>query len=212
MSSGITNRGSLVVLSGFSGVGKGTVLKTMMGRYDNYAYSVSATTRSPREGEVEGKDYFFKSAEEFESMIRDGKLLEYARYVDHYYGTPRDYVEKQMDLGRNVILEIEVQGALNIKKMVPDSVLIYMLPPDAATLKQRLTGRGTESEEVISGRLKAAAQEAKSISCYDYVIVNDDADRCADRLHSLICSQRYRTSRNLGFIGEIQKELDSYTD
>lgn len=212
MTKGMTERGSLIVLSGFSGVGKGTVLRAMVAKYGNYAYSVSATTRSPRPGEVDGKDYFFRSTEEFESMIREGKLLEYARYVDHYYGTPREYVEKQMDAGKDVILEIEVQGALNVRKMVPDAVLIYMLPPDAATLKERLAGRGTETEDVVKGRLKAAARESKSIDKYDYVIVNDDVDQCADMLHRLIQTQRYRTCRNLDFIGEMQKELDSFTD
>ena len=183
----MTERGSLIVLSGFSGVGKGTVLRLM---------------------EVDGRDYFFKSTEEFESMIERGELLEYARYVDHYYGTPRAYVRQQMESGRDVILEIEVQGALNIRRMVQDAILIYMLPPDAATLAGRLRGRGTETDDVIRGRLKAAAGEARHISDYDYVIVNDDAERCATRLNGLIEAQRLRTARNVAFIKEIQEGLE----
>ena len=204
----MTERGSLIVLSGFSGVGKGTVLRLMMSRYDHYAYSVSATTRQPRAGEVDGKDYFFKSTKEFESMIERGELLEYARYVDHYYGTPRAYVRQQMESGRDVILEIEVQGALNIRRMVPEAVLIYMLPPDASTLADRLRGRGTETADVIRGRLKAAAGEARHIGDYDYVIVNDDAEQCAVRLNGLIEAQRLRTARNLPFIKAIQEGLE----
>ena len=204
----MTERGSLIVLSGFSGVGKGTVLRLMMSRYDHYAYSVSATTRQSRTGEVDGRYYFFKSTEEFESMIERGELLEYARYVDHYYGTPRAYFRQQMESGRDVILEIEVQGALNIRRMVQDAILIYMLPPDAATLAGRLRGRGTETDDVIRGRLKAAAGEARHISDYDYVIVNDDAERCATRLNGLIEAQRLRTARNVAFIKEIQEGLE----
>lgn len=209
MSRSITDKGSLIVLSGFSGVGKGTVLKTMMAQHDNYAYSVSATTRSPREGEVDGKDYFFRTQEEFESMIRNGELLEYACYVGHYYGTPREYVKKQMDEGKDVILEIEVQGALNIRKIVPEAVLIYMLPPDAKALRERLTERGTESEKVAKSRIKAAALEARSISQYDYVIVNDDVEKCAEQLHRLIWAQRYRTSKNLETVKAIREDLEA---
>lgn len=212
MSSGMSRRGSLIVLSGFSGVGKGTVLRKMMGTYDNYAYSVSATTRKPREGEVDGKDYFFVTKEKFEDMIAHDQLLEHACYVDHYYGTPRQYVEDRMNEGKDVILEIEVNGALNIRKLMPEAVLIYMLPPDAQTLKERLTGRGTEKAEVIADRLKKAAEEAQKIDRYDYVIVNDDADACAEDLHRLIQAQHCRTKVNLALIGEICSELEKGLD
>lgn len=208
----MTGRGSLIVLSGFSGVGKGTVLKRMMEKYDNYAYSVSATTRAPRVGEVDGKDYFFLTTEKFESMIREGAFLEYARYVDNYYGTPRKYVEDRLDEGKDVILEIEVNGAINIRKMAPEAVLIYMLPPSADTLKERLTGRGTERAEVVAGRLGKAAEEAENIGRYDYVIVNDDRDACAERLHSLIQAQHLRVNQNLDFIKEIQSGLEKFEE
>lgn len=206
---GMKEKGSLIILSGFSGVGKGTVLKEMMARHEGYALSVSATTRQPRPGEEEGVSYFFMTNEEFEEMIRTDRLLEYAGYVGHYYGTPRDYVTKQMEAGKDVILEIEIQGALKVKRKMPEAVLIYMLPPDARTLKERLTGRGTESPEVVEGRMKRAIQESEGIEQYDYVLVNDDVTACAERLHTLIRMQHLRTSQNLGRIEEIRKELRS---
>lgn len=200
--------GSLIILSGFSGVGKGTVLKEMMARHEGYALSVSVTTRDPRPGEEEGVSYFFRTNEEFEAMIADDELLEYAGYVGHYYGTPRSYVQQMRENGRDVILEIEIQGALKVKEKIPDAVLIYMLPPDAKTLKERLTGRGTEKAEVVEGRMKRAVLEAQGIEQYDYVIVNDDVSGCAERLHQLIRSQRLRTGRNLDLIREIRRELE----
>jgi len=199
--------GSLVVVSGFSGVGKGTVLHRLMEKYDGYAYSVSATTRAPREGEVNGVHYFFKTQEEFDAMIEADELLEYARYVGHSYGTPAAFVEEQRRQGRDVILEIEVQGALNVRRRAKDAVLIFVMPPDADTLAQRLRGRGTESEDVIRGRLEQAAREAESVSAYDYIVVNDDVEACADRLHALIRSQRLRTGSCLPFIGRVKDEL-----
>ena len=200
-------RGSLIVLSGFAGVGKGTVLRSLFETQEGYAYSVSATTRSPRPGEVDGVHYFFVTKERFEEMIRDNELLEHASYVGNYYGTPKSYVEKKLEEGFDVILEIEVLGALEIKKKVPDAVLIYMLPPDAKTLYQRLKGRGTETDEVIWKRMRRAAQEALSVGEYDYIIVNDDADECAARLHTLIRAQRQRVRSNLPFIQNLQEEL-----
>ena len=200
-------RGSLIVLSGFAGVGKGTVLRSLFETQEGYAYSVSATTRSPRPGEVNGVHYFFVTKERFEEMIRNNELLEHASYVGNYYGTPKSYVEKKLEEGFDVILEIEVLGALEIKKKVPDAVLIYMLPPDAKTLYQRLKGRGTETDEVIWKRMRRAAQEALSVGEYDYIIVNDDADECAARLHTLIRAQRQRVRSNLPFIQNLQEEL-----
>ena len=205
-------RGSLIVLSGFAGVGKGTVLKSLFETQEGYAYSVSATTRQPRPGEVDGVHYFFVSKERFEEMIRDDELLEHASYVGNYYGTPRAYVEQKLDEGFDVILEIEVQGALKIKEKVPEAVLIYMLPPSADILYERLKGRGTETDEVIGRRMKKAAQEAESVEQYDYMVVNDDADECAARLHSLIRSQRQRVRSSLPFIRKLAKELANMSE
>lgn len=204
-------RGSLIVLSGFAGVGKGTVLKSLFETHEGYAYSVSATTRSPRPGEVDGVHYFFVSKERFEQMIANDELLEYACYVDNYYGTPKAYVDSKLEDGFDVILEIEVQGALNIKKKVPDAILIYMLPPSAVTLKDRLTGRGTETPDVIRKRMERAAEEAVGVEQYDYIVVNDDADECAQELNSLIRAQRHRTGSNKAFIRMIQEDLKRLT-
>ena len=167
-------RGILVVVSGFSGVGKGTIMKRLTEKYDNYALSVSATTRDPRAGETDGKDYFFHTAEEFQRMIACDELVEYACYCGNYYGTPRKYVEDQMERGRDVILEIEIQGALKIKAKYPDALLLFVMPPDGETLKKRLSGRNTETPEVIEARLKRASAEADGIESYDYILVNDD--------------------------------------
>ena len=205
-------RGSLIVLSGFAGVGKGTVLKTLFETQEGYAYSVSATTRQPRPGEVDGVHYFFVSKERFEEMIQNDELLEYATYVGNYYGTPRAYVEEKLDQGFDVILEIEVQGALNIKKKVPDAILIYMLPPGAQILHERLKGRGTETNEVIAKRMLRAAQEAVCVSQYDYIIVNNDVDECAASLHALIRAQRLRVRSNLPFIRKLTKELTNLSE
>ena len=200
-------RGNLIVLSGFAGVGKGTVLRSLFETREGYAYSVSATTRSPRPGEVDGVHYFFVTKERFEEMIEKDELLEHASYVGNYYGTPRDYVEKKLDEGFDVILEIEVQGALNIKKKVPDAILIYMLPPAAKVLYERLRHRGPETDEVIAKRMKRAAEEAQSVSKYDYIIVNRDADECAAQLDTLIRAQRQSVRSNLPFIEKLQEEF-----
>ena len=154
-------KGLLLVISGVSGAGKGTVVKRLLELHNDYALSISATTRSPREGEQNGREYFFKSTEEFESMIDNSELIEYAKYVSNYYGTPKAYVEEQLEAGKNVILEIEIQGALNIKKMYPDAVLLFIMPPSAEELERRLVGRGTEDEATIKARLQRASDEAK---------------------------------------------------
>ena len=204
-------RGSLIVLSGFAGVGKGTVLKSLFETREGYAYSVSATTRDPRPGEVDGVHYFFITKERFEEMIEGDELLEHACYVGNYYGTPRAYVNSKLEEGFDVILEIEIQGALEIKRKVPEAILIYMFPPSAKELRKRLTGRGTETPEVIMKRLKKAAEEAVGAEEYDYIIVNDDADECAQELNTLIRAQRLRTKSNLPFIRKIQKGLKEIT-
>lgn len=206
----MTQNGSLIVLSGFAGVGKGTVLKIMMANHDGYAYSVSATTRAPRPGEKDGVDYFFKTKEEFERMIGNHELAEYAQYVGNYYGTPLAYAEKMRAEGKDVILEIDIQGAMQIRRNVPDAVLIFVMPPSAETLKERLIGRGTETQEVVARRLSRAAMESEGIGNYDYIVVNDDAEICAEQLHQLIASQRLRTAHNLSFIKQIQTQMQSF--
>lgn len=207
----MNRKGILVVVSGFSGVGKGTVVKLMMDKYkEQYALSISATTRDPRKGEQDGREYFFKKKEEFESMIAQNRLLEYACYCGNYYGTPRDYVESQIDQGRNVILEIELQGALQVKEKYPDAFFVYVMPPDAKTLVERLTNRGTETQEVITERLKRAVEESQDVSKYEYMLINDDLNQSVENLHTLIEVQHNKINRNLDFINQIQKDLTEY--
>ena len=201
-------KGILTVLSGFSGAGKGAAMKRLMEKYDDYALSISATTRNPREGEVDGREYFFKATEEFEKMIAQDELIEYARYVNHYYGTPRSYVEEQLENGKDVILEIEIQGALKVKEKFPDTLLVFITPPSAKELRRRLIGRGTESMEVIEQRLARAKEEAEGIDDYDCLIVNDDLESCVDELHSVIQNEKKKVARNGEFISKIRKELN----
>ncbi len=201
-------KGILAVVSGFSGAGKGTLMKALLGTYpEQYALSISATTRQPRTGEEHGREYFFVSSEEFERMIREEALIEYACYVGNYYGTPRSYVEEQMEAGRDVILEIEIQGALKVKEKFPDTLLLFVTPPDAKELERRLRGRGTETDEVIRDRLKRAVEEADFMQQYDYLLVNDDLDTCVREMHELIQSQHQKTANNLEFIDEMKQEL-----
>lgn len=200
------SKGILVVVSGFSGAGKGTVMKRLLEKYDNYALSVSVTTRAPRPGEEDGREYFFRKKEEFEKLIEDDALIEYARYVDNYYGTPRSYVEEQLSGGKDVILEIEIQGAMKVKEKIPEALLVFVTPPSVEVLKNRLVGRGTETEEVIASRLARAEEESHGIEGYDYLLVNDDLEECVDTLHGIIRSEHSRTARNLDFISEIRKE------
>lgn len=202
-------KGILIVVSGFSGSGKGTLMKELLTRYpDTYALSISATTRSPREGEVDGREYFFVSKDEFEKMIAKGELIEYARYVENYYGTPRDYVEKKLEEGRDVILEIEIQGALNVKKMFPDTALLFVTPPSAEELKRRLVGRGTETMDVIESRMNRACEEAEGMENYDYLIINDSLDKCVEEMHDIIRGEHRRSSRNREFMREIKEDLE----
>ena len=206
----MNRKGILLVVSGFSGAGKGTLMKELLSRYDNYALSISATTRNPREGEVDGREYFFRTREEFEKMIAEDALIEHACYVGNYYGTPRAYVEEQLSLGKDVILEIEIQGALQIKKRFADTLLLFVSPPDAATLKNRLVGRGTETMEVIENRLARATEEANGIEQYDYFIINDDLDACVRQVHEIIQGEHSRVFRNLELITEIRSELKTF--
>lgn len=205
----MADRGILIVVSGFSGAGKGTLMKQMLRRYDNYVLSVSMTTRAPREGEQDGREYFFVTGEKFEQTIQEKGFIEYARYCDNYYGTPRAYVEEQMAAGRDVILEIELQGALKIKEQFPEALLLFVMPPSVAELERRLTGRGTEAEDTIRKRMARAVEEAREIEAYEYIIVNDDLDMCVDRMHALIQAAHNATGRNKQFIENIRKELSS---
>ena len=200
------SKGVLTVVSGFSGAGKGTVMKRLIQKYDDYALSISVTTRNPREGERDGIEYFFKTKEEVETMIENDEFLEYARYVDNYYGTPRFYVEEMLAKGKNVILEIEIQGAMQIKAKNPEAVLVFVTPPSFEELRNRLVGRGTETADVIESRLKRASEEAEGMPSYDYILVNDQVEDCVDRLHQIILSERAKAQRNEEFINTIQQE------
>lgn len=204
-------KGILIVLSGFSGAGKGTLVKALLKKYGgDYALSISMTTRSPREGEREGVEYFFTTREKFEAAIVDNGLVEYALYCGNYYGTPRAYVEEQMAAGKNVILEIEIQGALKIKEKFPESLLIFVTPPSASELARRLEGRGTESPEVIAQRLARAAEESKGMDAYDYIVVNDDLDTCVEEIHRLVEDACRVPVRCQEFIAEIREELKGF--
>lgn len=205
------SKGLLLVISGFSGAGKGTVMKRMLELHKEYSLSISATTRKPRTGEVDGREYFFKTVEEFEKMIADDALIEHAQYVGNYYGTPKAYVEEQLDKGNNVILEIEIQGAMNIKRMFPDAVLMFITPPTAEELEKRLRGRGTEDEATIMARLSRASEEAEGVENYDYIVVNDEVDACVSRIHEIVLSEKKKAKYNLGLINNIKEELKVYS-
>lgn len=199
-------KGSLIVVSGFSGVGKGAVVKKLVEKY-NYSLSVSATTRQPRPGEVDGKDYFFKSVPEFQNLIDYNGFIEWAQYVENYYGTPRKFVEDEIAAGHNVILEIEVQGAMKIKEQYPDAVLVFITAPDAQSLKRRLEGRGTEDQKVIAKRLKRAYEETEDMIFYDYLVVNDDLDTCVEDVNAVILAEGFKTSNNEEYITKTKSEL-----
>lgn len=204
----MSKKGSLVIISGFSGAGKGTVVKELMTRYDCYALSVSATTRAPREGEVNGREYFFKTKEEFEELIRQDALYEYACYVSNYYGTPKAYVQEQLAAGNDVILEIEVQGALKVKEKNPEALLLFVTPPSAEELRNRLLHRGTESEEVIRERMNRAVEESLLMDRYEYLVINDQLDDCVTEVHQLIQREHLRMEANTDMVTKLQKELE----
>ncbi len=201
------DRGILIVVSGFSGAGKGSLMNAVMERYDGYALSVSATTREPRPGEKEGIHYFFKTVEEFRRMIQNDELIEYAGYVGHFYGTPRDFVEDNLNAGKDVFLEIEIQGAMKIKQKYPDAVLMFVTPPSAEELRRRLIQRGTETPEVIRARLERAAQEAEGVEAYDYIVVNDNLQDCAEMVDRIVKSEHNRTVGRISLIEEIRADL-----
>ncbi len=198
----------MIVVSGFSGAGKGTLMKRLVEKYDGYALSVSATTRAPRPGEQDGREYFFLSREQFEQKIADHALIEYADYCGNYYGTPRDYVERELAKGYDVILEIEIQGALNIRKQYPDALLLFVSTPSAKELRRRLSGRGTETKEVIDKRLRRAVKEAEGIEEYDYIVINDDLETCVSQMHDIIEAAHHTPGRNEVFIQKMRSELE----
>ncbi|MCR5107291.1 MAG: guanylate kinase [Lachnospiraceae bacterium] len=202
--------GTLTVISGFAGSGKGTLMKALMSDYDGYALSISATTRDKRPGEEEGRDYFFVTKEEFESMIEKDELLEYASYVSNYYGTPKKYVFDKLKEGKNVILEIETQGALKVKEKYPDTLLMFVMPPSVDEIYNRLKKRGTESEEVIMKRMRRACEEAKVIDKYDYLVINDVVEDCVKRMHDTISSAKYLASRNADRIQTVKDQFKEF--
>lgn len=202
----MNKKGILIVISGFSGVGKGTVVKKLVEKY-GYSLSVSATTRQPREGEIDGVDYHFKTVAEFENLIDYNGFIEWAQYVENYYGTPKKFVEDELGKGNNVILEIEVQGAMHIKEQYPDAVLIFITAPSAMTLKERLEGRGTEDEKVIAKRLKRAYEETDDMAQYDYLIVNDDLNTCVEDINSVIRAESFKSKKYNNYIEKMKSEL-----
>ncbi|MCI9438031.1 MAG: guanylate kinase [Lachnospiraceae bacterium] len=203
-------KGILIVISGFSGAGKGTLVKEIMRRHGEYSLSVSMTTRPPRAGEREGVEYFFTDRAHFEETIAADGLVEYAQYCGNYYGTPKAYVEEQLKAGKNVILEIEIQGALKIKEKFPESLLIFVTPPSVEELKRRLEGRGTESAEVIAKRLNRAAEESEGMEAYDYIVINDSLEEGAEEIHRLVDASRAAPVRKQDFIREIREELNHF--
>lgn len=200
-------KGIIVVVSGFSGAGKGTLMKELIKRYDNYELSISATTRKPRPGEENGREYFFVSKEEFEKLIGEDGLIEHACYVGNYYGTPKKFVQDKLDAGKDVILEIEIQGAIQIKKKFPNALLLFVMPPSVDELEKRLRGRGTETDDVIHGRLLRAKEEGQGIDEYDNIVINDDLDTCVSEMHEIIKAAHFTPARNTEFIKGIQKQL-----
>ena len=189
-------KGLLIVLSGPSGVGKGTVRKQIFSQPNTaFEYSISMTTRSPREGEVNGVDYFFKSREEFEALIAEDKLLEYAKFVGNYYGTPVDYVRQTLDSGKDVFLEIEVKGARQVREKFPDGLFIFLMPPSLSELKNRIVTRGTETEDLIHNRMLSAREEIEMMSLYDYVVENDYVEHACEKVNAIIIAEHCRRER-----------------
>lgn len=204
----LNDRGLLVVISGPSGVGKGTVRKALFNMpKHNLVYSVSMTTREKREGEVDGVDYYFVSKEEFMKRRKEGKFLETAEFVGNYYGTPLDKVNEQLDAGNEVVLEIEVEGAIQVKRKVPDCVMIFIVPPGKQALYDRLKRRGTENDEVIEERITKANREFKLAHLYDYIVVNDEVNNAADRIMAIIRAEHAKTERSIHSYMEL---IDEY--
>ncbi|MGN0269233.1 MAG: guanylate kinase [Candidatus Weimeria sp.] len=205
-------KGLVVVLSGFSGAGKGTIMKHLLNKYPGmYNLSISATTRGKRQGEEEGREYFFKTREEFDRMVANNEFLEHATFNGNSYGTPKAYVQKLIDEGKDVILEIEVNGALQVKKIFPDALLLFVTPPSATELKNRLVGRGTETADVVAQRLSISSKESLLMPKYDYLVINDQIDESVERVHMIIQSAHYATKANSAQIAELQEELKAFS-
>ncbi|WP_336772589.1 guanylate kinase [Paenibacillus sp. MMO-58] len=202
------DKGLLIVLSGPSGVGKGTVCSVLRQKVPELVYSVSATTRKPRQGEIDGINYFFKTKEQFKEMIAKDALLEHAEYVGNCYGTPRDFVESTLASGKDVILEIEVQGALKVKEKFPEGVFVFLLPPSLDELKSRITGRGTETQDTINNRMTVAVEEMNLIRHYDYAVVNDEIDAACHRIQSIITAEHCRRDRFYSHLGELSAAIE----
>lgn len=201
----MAKRGMLIVLSGPSGVGKGTVRKEIFSQEgNNFDYSISMTTRQMRPGEVNGKDYYFVSKEEFEKEIADGGMLEYAQYVDNYYGTPLKYVNEMLDAGKDVFLEIEVKGAMQVREKVSDGLFIFLTPPDLMELRQRIINRGTDDLETIDKRMEKAKDEIEMMQNYNYAVVNDEVAKAAEKIKTIIRAERWRVKR---FLPDYKKQL-----
>ena len=203
----LNRKGLLLVVSGPSGAGKGTICKALLNKNDQIKLSVSATTRKPRNGEVHGVNYFFIEKEEFTKMVENGEFLEHAQIYDNFYGTPKAAIIECLEKGQDVILEIEMQGARQIKEVYPEGVFIFVLPPSLEELKSRIVGRGTETMEVINSRLARAFEEAKGMPEYDYILVNDQLEECVDRMHGIIQSQHDRAENCQEFIEKITEEI-----
>jgi guanylate kinase len=189
-------KGILVILSGPAGVGKGTILKKIMSSYDDLIYSISATTRVPRNGELDGVNYFFKSIDEFEKMIENDELIEWVKYVDNYYGTPKSFVEEKLSSGKDIVLEIDVEGAINIKRIYPDALMLFILPPSFEELNRRIIGRATESNQIIERRMEKAKLELSLVKYYDYAVVNDTVENSANAIITILKAEKYKVSRN----------------
>ncbi len=203
------HKGSLIVVSGFSGAGKGTIMKKLVSETEDFALSISMTTRAPREGEQHGKEYYFVTKEVFEETIANDGLVEYACYCGNYYGTPKSYVDEMLSAGKNVLLEIEMQGAMKIKEKFPEAVLLFVMPPSAEVLYERLVGRGTETKEVIDRRMARAVEESQGIEQYDYIVVNDDLDTCVEEVKAIVAASANAAVRNREFIELVRGELSS---
>lgn len=202
------NKGLVIVVSAPSGGGKGTILKELFKRNTNMKFSVSATTRNPRPGEVDGQSYYFTDKKHFEELIAEGKMLEHAEYCGNYYGTPKEPIEKAVAEGYDIVLEIEVQGGAQIKNKIPDCVSVFITPPSMEVLERRLRNRGTETDEVIKNRLNTALQEIPHAKDYDYIVVNDELEKAVDELEAIIKAEklRYERNENLEIFDDIIKE------